>query len=145
MADEGRGWMHGGWKKSGAHMRKWINKTKEFINRAFSLPNKWGVKGPHSRCKNVLYEYKRTLTMHLWNARQRHHQNDSGLSSYFLDHPSDSEVHYRSGSRAWGVPLQPATRLRYTATNTLPILNQGERIITNKIMGHFVEPAKSYS
>jgi hypothetical protein len=26
-----------------------------------------------------------------------------------------------------------------------PILNQGKRIVTNKIMGYFIESAKSYS
>jgi hypothetical protein len=40
-----------------------------------------------------------------------------GLGAYFLDHPSDSEVYYRSCSRAWGVPLQSKTWLGYTATN----------------------------
>jgi hypothetical protein len=24
MADQGRGWMYGGWKKSGAHTTEWI-------------------------------------------------------------------------------------------------------------------------
>jgi hypothetical protein len=24
---EDRGWIYGGWKKCGAHMREWINKT----------------------------------------------------------------------------------------------------------------------
>jgi hypothetical protein len=68
-----------------------------------------------------------------------------GLGAYFLNHPSDSEVYYRSCSRAWGVPLQSKTWLGYTTTNASPILNRGERIITNKIMGHFIKPAKSYS
>jgi hypothetical protein len=27
MTDEGRGWMYGGWMKSGAHTREWMNKT----------------------------------------------------------------------------------------------------------------------
>jgi hypothetical protein len=35
MDDEGRGWMYDSWKKSGAHMREWMNKTQEFIDRAF--------------------------------------------------------------------------------------------------------------
>jgi hypothetical protein len=30
--------MYGGWKKSGAHMREWMNKTQKFIDRAFSVP-----------------------------------------------------------------------------------------------------------
>jgi hypothetical protein len=67
-----------------------------------------------------------------------------GLNAYFPDQLFDSKVHYRSGSKAWGVSLQPTTRLGYTATDASPILNRGERIITNKIMGYFVELAKSY-
>jgi hypothetical protein len=48
------GWMYGGWNKCGAHTRVWMNKTKEFIDCAFSFPNNWGVKCPCSRCKNAL-------------------------------------------------------------------------------------------
>jgi hypothetical protein len=65
MADEGRGWMYGGWKKSGAHMREWMNETQELINHAFSVPANLGVKCPCSRCRNALCEDKRTLTLHL--------------------------------------------------------------------------------
>jgi hypothetical protein len=65
MANEGRGWMYGGWKKSGTHTRKWMNKTQEFIYCAFSVPANQGVKCPYSRCRNALCEDKRTLTLHL--------------------------------------------------------------------------------
>jgi hypothetical protein len=65
MADEGQGWMYGGWKQSGAHTREWINKTQEFIDHAFSLPTNRGVKCPCSRCRNALCEDKRALTLHL--------------------------------------------------------------------------------
>jgi hypothetical protein len=37
-------------KKSRAHTGEWINKTLEFIDRAFSVPNNWGVKCPCNRC-----------------------------------------------------------------------------------------------
>jgi cytidine deaminase len=59
--------MYGGWKKGGAHTREWMNKSQEFIDRAFSLPNNGGVKCPCSRCRNAICEYKRTLTLHLCN------------------------------------------------------------------------------
>jgi hypothetical protein len=65
MADQGRGRMYSGWKKSRAHTTKWMNKTREFINRAFSRRLDDGVKCPCSRCRNALCEDKRTLTMHL--------------------------------------------------------------------------------
>jgi hypothetical protein len=65
MADEGCGWMYGGWKKSGAHTREWMNKTQEFIDRTFSVPPDQGVKCLCNRCRNTLCEDKRTLTLHL--------------------------------------------------------------------------------
>jgi hypothetical protein len=65
MADEGRGWMYVSWKKSGAHTMEWMNKTQEFIDRAFSKPPDEGVKCPCSRCRNTLREDKSTLTLHL--------------------------------------------------------------------------------
>jgi hypothetical protein len=42
-----------------------MNKTQEFIDHAFSLPNKQGVKCSCSRCRNALWEDKRALTLHL--------------------------------------------------------------------------------
>jgi hypothetical protein len=36
-------------------------------------------------------------------------------------------------------------RLRYTTTDASPILNRGEHIMTNKIIGHFIKPVKLYS
>jgi hypothetical protein len=65
MVDQGRGWMYGGWKKSVAYTTEWMNKTQEFIDRAFYGRLNEGVKCPCSRCRNALYEDKRTLTMHL--------------------------------------------------------------------------------
>jgi hypothetical protein len=51
-------------------MREWMNKTQEFIDLAFSLPNSNGVKCPCSRCRNVVCEGKRTLSqsvkLHQW-------------------------------------------------------------------------------
>jgi hypothetical protein len=66
MTDECHGWMYSGWKKSGAHMRKWMNRTQEFIDCAFSVPANQGVKCPCRRCRNTLCEDKRTLTLHLY-------------------------------------------------------------------------------
>jgi hypothetical protein len=64
MVDQGHGWMYGGLKKSGAHTTEWMNKTQEFIDRGFFVPPDQGVKCPCSRCRNVLREDKRTLTLH---------------------------------------------------------------------------------
>jgi hypothetical protein len=57
--------MYSAWKKSGAHTMKWMNKTQEFIDHAFSEPPDEGVKCPCSRCRNALRQDKRTLTLHL--------------------------------------------------------------------------------
>jgi hypothetical protein len=42
-----------------------MNKTQEFINHVFSLPNNRGVKCPYIRCKNTLCDDKRMLTLHI--------------------------------------------------------------------------------
>jgi hypothetical protein len=65
MADQGHGLIYGGWKKSGAHTTKWMNKTKEFIDHALSGPPDEGVKCPCSKCRNTLHQDKRMLTLHL--------------------------------------------------------------------------------
>jgi hypothetical protein len=57
--------MYGGWKKSGAHTSEWMNKTQEFIDRAFSGQLDECVKCQCSRCRNALCEDKRMLIMHL--------------------------------------------------------------------------------
>jgi hypothetical protein len=57
--------MYGAWKKSGAHIMKWMNKIQKFIDHAFSGPPDEGVKCPCSRCRNTLRQDKRTLTLHL--------------------------------------------------------------------------------
>jgi hypothetical protein len=66
MVDEGRGWMYGSWKKSGAHTREWMNKTQKFIDHAFSILTNRGVKCTCSKCRNALCEDKKTLTLHLY-------------------------------------------------------------------------------
>jgi hypothetical protein len=60
------GWIYGGWEKGGAHTKEWMNKTQEFIDCAFSLSNNCGMKCPCSRCRNVVCEGKRMLTLHIY-------------------------------------------------------------------------------
>jgi hypothetical protein len=45
--------MYGGWKIGGGHTKEWMNKTKEFIDRAFSLANNGGMKCSCSRCRTL--------------------------------------------------------------------------------------------
>jgi hypothetical protein len=84
--------MYGGWKKSKAHMSEWMNKTQEFIDRAFSLPNNRGVKYPCNRCRNTLCMFKRTLTLHLCKF--------GFMSDYEVWMHHDESVHQRTASVA---------------------------------------------
>jgi hypothetical protein len=59
--------MYSGWKKVGAQMKEWMKKTREFIDRAFSLANNGGMKCLYSKCRNSVCEDKRTLSLHLCN------------------------------------------------------------------------------
>jgi hypothetical protein len=43
-----------------------MNKTKEFVDRAFSLANNHGVKCPCIKYRNFVCEDKRTLSLHLY-------------------------------------------------------------------------------
>jgi hypothetical protein len=45
---------------------EWMNKTQEFIDRAFSGPPNEGVKCPCSRCRNALRQDKGKLTLHIY-------------------------------------------------------------------------------
>jgi hypothetical protein len=42
-----------------------MSKTKEFVDRAFSLANNFGVKCPCSKCRISVCEDKRALSLHL--------------------------------------------------------------------------------
>jgi hypothetical protein len=46
-------------------MNEWVNKTKKFVDRAFSLANNRDVKCPYNKCRNFVCEDKRTLSLHL--------------------------------------------------------------------------------
>jgi hypothetical protein len=84
--------MYGGWKKSGAHTTKWMNKTQEFIDRAFSGRLDVGMKCPCSRCRNALCEDKRTLTMHLCKF--------GFMSGYDVWRHHSETIHQRTASMA---------------------------------------------
>jgi hypothetical protein len=64
---EDHGWMYDGWKKGEAHTREWMKETQKFIDCAFYLANNGGVKCPCNRCRNSIYDDKRTLSLHLCN------------------------------------------------------------------------------
>jgi hypothetical protein len=52
-------------EERGGHMKEWMNKTKKFVDRAFSLANNGDVKCLCSNCRNSICEDKRTLSLHL--------------------------------------------------------------------------------
>jgi hypothetical protein len=66
-----------------------------------------------------------------------------GLDAYFPSKPSDSEVHHK----AMGLEEYHSSRERGSGTllPTSLILNRGKCIVTNKIMGHFVDPANIHN
>jgi hypothetical protein len=64
MGDDRR-WMYDGWKRSGAHIDEWWDKTKDFIKRAFSLVTTEKIKCSCIKCQNVRCFDKVTLTKHL--------------------------------------------------------------------------------
>jgi hypothetical protein len=62
--DEDRSWMYSGWDNEGNYIDEWMEKTTNFFDRAFSLPNI--VRCLCSRCQNMRWlEDKTTITIHL--------------------------------------------------------------------------------
>jgi hypothetical protein len=57
--------MYDGWKRSGAHTDDWWDKTKDFIERAFSLVTIEKIMCPCVKCQNVSCFDKVILTKHL--------------------------------------------------------------------------------
>jgi hypothetical protein len=66
-----------------------------------------------------------------------------GLGVYFPDQQSNSEVHHQALElKEYHTNWRPDLD---TLLSALPILNRGEHVVSNKIMEHFIESAKSYS
>jgi hypothetical protein len=57
--------MYGGWKKNGAHIDEWWEKTDDFIERAFSLTSTPKIMCPCMKCQNKRCANKVILTKHL--------------------------------------------------------------------------------
>jgi hypothetical protein len=53
MVDDQK-WMYDGWRKNGAHLREWVDKTNKFIEHAFSLLNNGMARCPCNMCRNGL-------------------------------------------------------------------------------------------
>jgi hypothetical protein len=64
MGDDHR-WMYDGWKRNGAHIDKWWDKTSDFIECAFPLATTKKVKCPCMKCQNVRCFDKVILMKHL--------------------------------------------------------------------------------
>ena len=60
-----RRWMYDGWNKSQAHSDEWYHKTKDFIERAFSLSTIGKIRCPCDRCQNAKLFDKVTVSKHL--------------------------------------------------------------------------------
>jgi hypothetical protein len=64
MGDNCR-WMYGGWKRNGAHIDEWWDKTSDFIERAFSLATIEKIRCPCVKCQNARCFDKVILMKHL--------------------------------------------------------------------------------
>ena len=65
MAD--RGWMYSGWKR-GRPSHEWVEKTKDFLDRAFSIPKlveSDKIKCPCSICRNYFKHKRPRIGLHL--------------------------------------------------------------------------------
>jgi hypothetical protein len=65
MAD--REWMYSGWKH-GRISNEWVNKTNEFLDHAFSIPElveSDTIKCPCSMCQNYFRHKRRKVELHL--------------------------------------------------------------------------------
>jgi hypothetical protein len=60
-----RKWMYDGWRKNGAHLREWVDKTNNFIEHAFSLSNIGIARCPCSKCQNGLSHDKKKVSIHI--------------------------------------------------------------------------------
>jgi hypothetical protein len=52
-------------RNGGAYTKEWSNKTREFIDYAFSLSNNGGMKCPCSKCRNSICVDKMALSLHI--------------------------------------------------------------------------------
>jgi hypothetical protein len=64
MGDDRR-WMYNGWKRNGAHTDEWLEKTNDFIKRAFSLMTTKKIRCPCMKCQNTRCFDKVILIKHL--------------------------------------------------------------------------------
>jgi hypothetical protein len=60
-----RNWMYDGWRKTGSHLREWVDKANKFIEHAFSLSNSRIVRCPCSKCQNGLSHDKKKFSIHI--------------------------------------------------------------------------------
>jgi hypothetical protein len=63
--EEKWGRMYDGWKRNGAHINEWWEKTSDFIERAFSLATTEKIRCPCVKCQNTRCSDKIILTKHL--------------------------------------------------------------------------------
>jgi hypothetical protein len=64
MAEE-RAWMYNGWSRNGCHSAKWVAKTKDFMDHAFSLSLTDTVRCPCRRHENNILLNKERVGLDL--------------------------------------------------------------------------------
>jgi len=103
MAD--RGWMYSGWKR-GRPSNEWVDKTKEFLDRAFSIPElveNGTIRCPCSLCRNY-FKHKRTRieldlchnrfreNYQTWTAHGERHENQNHEIASEVEHEGFGEI-----------------------------------------------------
>jgi hypothetical protein len=58
-------WMYDGWRKNGAPLKEWVDKTNKFIEHTFSLSNTEITRCPCSKCRNGLSHDKKKISIHI--------------------------------------------------------------------------------
>jgi hypothetical protein len=57
--------MYNGWRKNGAQLREYVDKTNKFIEHAFSLSNTGIMRCPCSKYQNGLSHDKKKVSIHI--------------------------------------------------------------------------------
>jgi hypothetical protein len=63
---EDRAWMYNGWSRNERYSDEWVNKTKDFVNHAFSLSLTGTVRCPCRRYKNNIFLNKQRVSLDLY-------------------------------------------------------------------------------
>jgi hypothetical protein len=58
-------WMYNDWSRNGRHSDEWVAKTKDFVDRAFSMSLTGTVRCPYRRHENSIFLNKERVSLDL--------------------------------------------------------------------------------